>query len=49
MPIIQWNDSLPVGVDAMDLQHKKLVNLINQLFDAMKEGKGKTSPSAHSH
>ena len=41
MPIMTWNDSLSVGVDAMDMQHKKLVNLVNQLFDSMKEGKGK--------
>ncbi len=41
MPIMNWDNSLSVGVDAMDAQHKKLVNLTNQLFDAMKEGKGK--------
>ena len=41
MPIMNWNDNLSVGIDAMDTQHKKLVNLTNQLFDAMKQGKGK--------
>jgi hemerythrin-like metal-binding protein len=41
MPIMTWNDSLSVGVDAMDLQHKKLVDLTNKLFDSMKQGKGK--------
>lgn len=41
MPIIQWNDNLSVGIDTMDEQHKKLVNLINLLFDAIEEGKGR--------
>ena len=41
MPMMQWNNSLSVNVDAMDLQHQKLVKLTNQLFDAMKVGKGK--------
>lgn len=41
MPIVQWNENLSVGVDAMDMQHKKLIDLINKLFDAMKSGQGK--------
>jgi hemerythrin-like metal-binding protein len=41
MPMMRWNSSLSVNVDAMDMQHQKLVKLTNQLFDAMKVGKGK--------
>lgn len=40
MALITWNDSLSVKVKQFDDQHKKLVELVNQLFDAMKTGKG---------
>ena len=41
MPLITWNDSYSVKVKQMDDQHKKLVDIINHLHDAMKAGKGK--------
>ncbi len=40
MSIITWGDELSVGVHAFDSQHKRLVNLINELHDAMSAGKG---------
>ena len=39
--MIQWDDSLSVNVAAIDLQHKKLVKIINELDDAMRVGKSK--------
>ena len=41
MALIEWNNNLSVGVDGIDTQHKKLVQMINELNDAMKQGKGK--------
>lgn len=41
MPFIEWSDKLITGVREADEQHKKLVSLINELYDAMKQGKGK--------
>ncbi len=41
MPIIEWNDSMSVGVSLFDEHHKKLIDYINQLYDAMKNGKGR--------
>jgi hemerythrin len=41
MAYIVWNEKYSVGVKEIDLQHKKLTDLINGLHDAMKEGKGK--------
>ncbi|MBN2236229.1 MAG: hemerythrin family protein [Bacteroidales bacterium] len=38
MTIIQWKEEFSVGVIEIDHQHKKIVSLINQLFDAMKKG-----------
>ncbi|MCX7909680.1 MAG: bacteriohemerythrin [Ignavibacteria bacterium] len=41
MSFITWNDSYSVGVAIIDNQHKRLVNIINELNDAMGAGKGK--------
>ena len=41
MALITWNDSFSMGIRQIDDQHRKLVGLLNSLFDAMKEGKGK--------
>lgn len=41
MPLMEWNDKLSVGVDAIDSDHKHLVGLVNELHDAVKAAKGK--------
>lgn len=41
MPIMGWSASLGVGVGSIDEQHKKLVSLVNELYDAMIVGRGK--------
>ncbi|MDM7202652.1 MAG: bacteriohemerythrin, partial [Thermodesulfobacteriaceae bacterium] len=40
-PLMEWSDKLITGVKEADEQHKKLVQLINELYDVMKQGKGK--------
>jgi hemerythrin len=35
MPLITWNDGLSVKVPEMDDQHKRLLDIINRLHDAM--------------
>ncbi len=37
----EWDKEYSVGVELIDNQHKELFNRANQLFDAMKVGKGK--------
>ncbi len=39
--LVTWSDKYSVNNFLMDSQHKKLVALINELYTAMKEGKGK--------
>jgi len=40
MALINWNDSFSVNVAEIDQQHQKLIALINELHDAMTQGKG---------
>jgi len=42
MAFIEWNESYSVGVNEIDMQHQKLVGMINELHDAMLQGQGKT-------
>lgn len=37
---MHWNDNYSVGVGSIDADHKKLVGMVNDLFDGVKEGKG---------
>ena len=41
MPFFKWSDSYSVGTPGIDAQHKKLFALINDLHEAMSQGKGK--------
>lgn len=41
MAIVQWDETLSVGVREIDAQHQGLLGLINELHDAMKEGKSR--------
>ena len=40
MPLITWDDSIALSISEIDNQHKQLVNIINEMFDAMKDGRG---------
>ncbi len=41
MAFLNWNDNLNIGIIQIDAQHKNLVNMLNQLYEAMSSGKGK--------
>jgi len=41
MEMFTWDSQFDVGVDLINDQHKKLINLINSLSVAMSEGKSK--------
>ncbi|AFN73859.1 Hemerythrin HHE cation binding region [Melioribacter roseus P3M-2] len=41
MPLFRWTDSYSVNIKSIDEQHKKLLDIINELHEAMKAGKGK--------
>ena len=43
MALMNWTDDLSVRVGEIDEQHRKLIQLINNLHDAMKAGKAKVS------
>jgi len=42
MTLITWNENLSVKVAELDQQHQKLIGIINDLTDAIKQGKGNT-------
>ena len=41
MSLIQWNEKFNVGVRTLDGQHQQLIGIINELHQAMSEGKAK--------
>jgi hemerythrin len=38
MSLINWSDSMSIGLPEVDDQHKKLVGIVNALHDAMLKG-----------
>jgi hemerythrin-like metal-binding protein len=40
MALITWGPKLEIGIGIIDSQHRRLVNLINQLDEALEEGRG---------
>jgi len=41
MALFEWNDSMSIGIEDIDKDHKVLVNLLNLLNDAVADGQGK--------
>lgn len=41
MALMEWSDRLSVGITQFDNEHKRLVGMVNDLFDAVQAGKGK--------
>jgi hemerythrin len=39
--LFPWNDSYSVNIGTIDVQHKNLVNIVNELHQAMKGGVGR--------
>lgn len=37
MPFIQWNSSFSVGSPVLDADHRKLIEILNQIYDAWQE------------
>jgi len=35
MPLLQWKDSYSVGIEAVDHEHKELIELINKLYEEL--------------
>ncbi|CDH44072.1 MAG: hemerythrin family protein [Candidatus Competibacteraceae bacterium] len=40
MALLVWNESLTIDIQSMDFQHKHWIRLINELHEAMLQGKG---------
>jgi hemerythrin len=41
MPLMTWTAKLSVGVGVLDEDHKRLVAMVNELYDSMQAGHGK--------
>jgi hemerythrin len=39
MPIMEWNDTLDIGVDAMNNEHKQILDAMNRIYDAAQAGR----------
>jgi hemerythrin len=40
MPLMIWDEEFSVNIEAIDEQHKKWVDILNELHDAMSKGRG---------
>lgn len=40
MPLFIWKPSYDIGVPEIDYDHRQLVGLVNELYEAMKQGHG---------
>jgi len=43
MSLITWSDSLSLNIEEIDKQHKKLVNIVNELYQGMLNGESKAA------
>ncbi len=43
MPLMEWSDQLSVGIGQFDREHRVMVDMINDLFDAVQAGRGRES------
>jgi len=41
MNFFEWKEEYSVGIRAMDAQHKRIIEMIDELWYAMKQGKGR--------
>ena len=41
MAYFNWSESYSVGIEKIDRQHRKIVSFLNELYEAMHQGKGK--------
>ena len=41
MPLMIWRDEFSVNVPSIDTQHKKLIDMLNELFDGMQTNKSR--------
>lgn len=41
MTLIRWDDNYTTGIDMVDEQHRKLIEMINDLHKAMSEARGR--------
>ncbi len=45
MSLIDWEEKYSVGIAEFDNQHKKLIDMLNDLYEAVKAGEGKSKMS----
>jgi len=46
MALLQWKDHYSVGIEAVDHEHKELIDLINRLHDALTQDRGAAAAEA---
>ena len=45
MPFVQWSPEFSIGIEEIDAEHKKLLEILNQFHDAVEAGLGKDALS----
>ncbi|MEW5772754.1 MAG: hemerythrin family protein [Thermodesulfobacteriota bacterium] len=43
MPTLRWDPCLETGIEEIDWEHRRLLNIVNRLLDAMARGRGEAA------
>ncbi len=41
MPFVEWNESIKIGIESIDIEHRALISMLDRIYDSVREKKPK--------